>query len=141
MKRNQVAEQYRQIYTKHKAAAAAATLDDSQTKASTQSASTSNMDAIPRTSLLLSPDQLIREDYPVPFDESTAHQTVDYVFTKSEYAAVSDASPLYAIDCEMCYNIDGEMEIVWLAMVNERLECIYETFVSPKKKINNYLTQ
>lgn len=104
------------------------------------SPTTSHLDRIPRTSLLLSVKQMLREDYPLPFDQSTV-STSDYVFTKDEYEPVDDSSPLYSIDCEMCCNVDGEMETVWLAIVNERLECLYETFVKPQKKVINYLTK
>jgi RNA exonuclease 1 len=102
---------------------------------------TSDLDKIPRTSLLLNISQMLREDYPTEFDTSGAHNYSNYVYTNANYSPVTDESPLFSIDCEMCYNIDGEMEVVWLSLVNESLECVYETFVKPKKKIHNYLTQ
>ncbi len=111
------------------------------TSSSSSLANTSILDKIPRTSLILSVAQLLREDYPLPFDTSNSHDMTDYVFTKEKYKKVSEHSPLYSIDCEMCYNVDGEMEIVWIAIVNESLECVYESFVKPQKKIQNYLTQ
>ncbi len=77
----------------------------------------------------------------MPFDYSGTHNLSDYVFTKENYEKVTNKSPLYSIDCEMCYNEDGEMETVWLAMVDENLDCVYESFIKPKKKIRNYLTQ
>ena len=83
---------------------------------------------------------MIREDYPLPFDNSQTHDMSDYVYTKDVYEPVDNSSPLYSIDCEMCCNIDGEMETVWLSIIDEGLECIYETFVKPGKKITNYLT-
>lgn len=84
---------------------------------------------------------MVREDYPLPFDSSCSERVKSYVYTKQIYEPVHNASPLYSIDCEMCYNIDGEMEVVWLALANENLECIYETFVKPSRPIQNYLTQ
>jgi len=69
------------------------------------------------------------------------HSYDDYVYTSEKYKPVSKSSPLFSIDCEMCYNEDGEMEPMWLALVNENLECVYETFIKPKKRIRNYLTQ
>jgi hypothetical protein len=101
--------------------------------------STSEMDKIPRTSLLLSPIQLLREDYPLPFDTSRTYD--GYIHSKDEYVPVTNQSPLFAIDCEMCYNCDGEMEIVWFAMVNESGESVFETYIRPAKKILNYLTK
>ena len=84
---------------------------------------------------------MLREDYPLPFDEATHVRTQDYVFTNENYVECTNQSPMYSIDCEMCFNIDGEMEVVWLAVVNEHLECVYESFVKPAKKITNYLTK
>ncbi len=128
LKRKQVAEKYSKLYHQAK-----------KNKKNDQK-ETSVLDKIPRTSLLLSVSQMMREDYPLPFDNSSLHNYSDYVFSQDEYAEVTNESPLFSIDCEMCYNIDGEMETVWLAIVNENMECIYETLVKPRKKINNYLT-
>ena len=91
-----------------------------------------------RVSILLSVEQMLKEDYPLPFDPT--HDFSDYVFSKQNYEAVDDSSPMFGIDCEMCYNIDGEMEVVWIAIVDESLNCIYETLVKPSKPIVNYLT-
>lgn len=102
---------------------------------------TSDLDKIPRTSLMLNIVQMVREDYPLPFDPSSAEKLKDYVYSKEVYEPVNNSSPLYSIDCEMCFNIDGEMEVVWLAIADENLECVYETFVKPRKQIQNFLTQ
>lgn len=107
----------------------------------TSKSETSDLDKIPRTSLLLNVVQMVREDYPLPFDLSCSERLKEYIYTKDVYAPVNNSSPLYSIDCEMCYNIDGEMEIVWLALANENLECVYQTFVRPRRQIQNYLTQ
>lgn len=123
-------KQYKDLFEKLK--------NNQQKKLKTE---TSDLDKIPRISLLLNVVQMIREDYPLPFDLSCSERVREYVYTKDVYTPVSNSSPLYSIDCEMCNNIDGEMEIVWLALANENLECIYQTFVKPRRKIQNYLTQ
>lgn len=133
-KRNEVVDKYKRIFQKTKTSK----LSPSQ---ATESKSTSSLDKIPRSSLLMSLKQMVREDYPLPFDQSGTHRLSEYVFTKDSYLPVDNTSPLFSIDCEMCYNEDGEMETVWLALVNESLECVYETFIKPKKRINNYLTK
>ena len=130
-KRAEIVDKYKRIFEKTK----------SQKTSNSPDRSTSSLDKIPRTSLLMSLKQMVREDYPVPFDQSGSHNLSDYVFTKDSYLPVKNDSPLFSIDCEMCYNEDGDMETVWLALVNERLECVYETFIKPKKRINNYLTR
>ena len=91
-----------------------------------------------KISLLLSVEQMLKEDFPLPFDHTRDFKGFSY--SKPIYSPVNDSSPLFAIDCEMCYNIDGEMEVVWIAIVNENLECVYETLVKPYKKIQSYLT-
>ncbi len=101
---------------------------------------TFELDKISRVSLLLNIEQLVKEDYPIWFDEK-AHDLTDYVYSKVTYSPVTNKSPLYAIDCEMCYNIDGDLEVVWIAVVNEQLQCIYETYIKPMKKVANYLTR
>ncbi|RNA33498.1 RNA exonuclease NEF-sp isoform X2 [Brachionus plicatilis] len=128
IKRNQVVKQYKALFEKMKN-------DKNMAKSET-----SDLDKIPRKSLLLNVVQMIREDYPLPFDLSNSDRVKEYVYSKESYIAVNNSSPLFSIDCEMCYNIDGEMEIVWLALANENLECIYETFVKPRRQIQNYLT-
>lgn len=83
---------------------------------------------------------MLREDYPIPFDTSNRHKLSEYVFSHEKYEPVDNNSPLFSIDCEMCFNVDGDIEVVWLALVNENLECIYETYVKPSKTIKNYIT-
>lgn len=106
-----------------------------------ESSSSSDLDKIPRTSLLLNAVQMLRENYPLPFDTTSLTTTCEYVPTRDEYEPVSDHSPLFALDCEMCFNEDGEMELVWFAMVDETLQVVYETFVKPRKPIRRYLTK
>lgn len=134
IKAKKVVDEYRKLFYKLKS--------DNETRraAKTTLASTSDLDKISRKSLLLNAVQMIREDYPLPFDVSYENRLCDYVYTKDHYEPVTNASPLYSIDCEMCYNQDGEMEIVWFSMVNENFECVYETFVKPRKQIKDYLT-
>jgi RNA exonuclease 1 len=129
-----VAKKYRSLYEKSKTWS-------SKQGAFKKTVNTSELDKIPRISLLLNASQMLREDYPIPFDESKTHGFADFVYTKEHYEPVSNQSPLYSMDCEMVYNESGDMEIVWLAIVNENLECVYEAFVKPQKKIINYLTQ
>lgn len=141
-KRAEVAKSYRALYNNLTRRKNKPTSDEGNSSGGSSSdCNTSELDRIPRTSLLLSLNQMIREDYPVPFDESQKNKYREYIYTKERYEPVDDRkSALYSIDCEMCYNVDGEMEIVWIAMVNESGDCIYESFVKPAKTIKNYLT-
>lgn len=94
----------------------------------------------PRTKLLLSALQLVDEAYPLPLQGELANRFKDFVMTKSEYAPVTPSSPMFGLDCEMCYTSAGCNEVTRISIVNENYESIYETLVLPKNKILNYLT-
>lgn len=94
----------------------------------------------PRTKLLLSALQMVDEAYPVPLQGELANRFKDFVMTKSEYAPVTPASPMFGLDCEMCYTSAGCNEVTRISIVNENCESVYETLVLPKNKILNYLT-
>lgn len=82
---------------------------------------------------------MIKEDFPLPHLKSKS--TVEYVFTKPRYRPVNETSPIFGIDCEMCYNIYGDLEVIWLAVVNENLESVYVTYIKPLERVEDYLTQ
>lgn len=133
-------QKLKQVVEKYKKAFSSIKLRENGEASNDKVASSADLDKIPRTSLLLNPVQMIRENYPLPFDTTSIDRFSDYVNSKDEYEPVTDRSPLYALDCEMCFNEDGEMELVWFAMVDESLQVIYETFVKPRKPIRRYLT-
>ena len=58
-----------------------------------------------RFDLLLSATQLIKEEYPLPGYEEYRN----YSFTQEKYEPVTDRSPMFAIDCEWCTCIDGDI--------------------------------
>jgi len=53
--------------------------------------------------LLLSPTQLLMENFPLPGSENCK----DFVFTKDDYAPVTESSPMFSIDCEWVLCQDG----------------------------------
>lgn len=134
-------EKLKQVVKRYKKAFSSLKSKSTENSISASSSSSSELDKIPRTSLLLNPVQLIRESYPLPFDTTSTDRFADYVNSKDDYEPVSDRSPMFALDCEMCYNVDGEMELVWFAMVDEGLQVVYETFVKPRREIRRYLTK
>jgi len=107
-------------------------------KWSKQNKASSKINQLSKISLVLSVEQMLKEDFPLPFDHTRDFKGFSY--SKPIYTPINDSSPLFGIDCEMCYNIDSEMEVVWIAIVDENLECIYETLVKPYKQIQSYLT-
>lgn len=90
------------------------------------------MPKIPKTSLLLSPIQMLVEGYPMPYDE-------DIRILGSKFREVDANSPLFAIDCEMC--ITDKSELTKISIVDEELRVVYNELVIPDKPITNYLTR
>lgn len=87
---------------------------------------------ISKTSLLLSPIQQLVESYPMPFEE-------DIICLRTKFPAVSDDSPIFAIDCEMC--ITHKSELTRISIVDEELRTVYNELVKPPGLITNYLTR
>ncbi|XP_058797392.1 RNA exonuclease 5 [Phymastichus coffea] len=98
-------------------------------------------DQFSRTELILSPYQLIEENYPIPLKGGLAKKYVDYVLTKDEYDEVNSKSPMFGIDCEMCRTTIGCLELTRVSIVDEKLDIVYDTLVKPDNKITDYLTQ
>lgn len=98
-------------------------------------------DKFPRTKLLLSALQMVDEGYPMPLRGELNKHFSTYTMTKDKYAPVTNQSPLFGIDCEMCRTSKGVSELTRISIVNESFETIYETLVRPTNKIVDYLTQ
>lgn len=99
------------------------------------------VEAVARTQLLLSALQMVDEGYPIPLNGELANRYKNFVMTRDAYAPVTDASPMFGLDCEMCRTTAGINEMTRISIVNERYESIYETLVRPENKIIDYLTK
>ncbi|XP_067648146.1 RNA exonuclease 5 [Eurosta solidaginis] len=110
------------------------------TPAETQKNTLPTGEKFPRTKLLLSALQMVDEGYPMPLRGELSERFKGYVFTKDNYAPVTDQSPMFGVDCEMCKTIVGHNELTRISIVNEKFETIYETLVMPTNKIVDYLT-
>lgn len=97
-------------------------------------------DKFPRTQLMLSAWQLIEESYPVPLKGKLKSAYSDYVMTKDEYLPVTDKSPMFGLDCEMCITNAGS-ELTRVSVVDENHKTIYDTLVKPYNDITDYLTK
>ncbi|KAH8302031.1 hypothetical protein KR044_001960 [Drosophila immigrans] len=98
-------------------------------------------DKFPRTKLLLSALQMVDEGYPIPLQGELKGRFKNYVFTNKSYAPVTDQSPMFGVDCEMCRTVTGVNELTRISIVNEKYETVYETLVRPVNRITDYLTQ
>ncbi|KFM76397.1 putative RNA exonuclease NEF-sp, partial [Stegodyphus mimosarum] len=91
--------------------------------------------------LLLSPIQLVMENYPLPQSVYTSSKSENYIFTKDSYLPVTENSPMFALDCEMCRTAKNPSELTRIAIVDESLETVYETLVKPDERIVDYMTK
>ncbi|XP_016956022.1 uncharacterized protein LOC108028613 [Drosophila biarmipes] len=98
-------------------------------------------DKFPRTKLLLSALQMVDEGYPIPMQGELHNRFRSFKFTKQSYAPVTNRSPMFGVDCEMCQTVAGMNELTRISIVNESYQTVYETLVMPKNRITDYLTQ
>ncbi|XP_055014697.1 RNA exonuclease 5 [Boleophthalmus pectinirostris] len=87
------------------------------------------------TAYLLSEEERKKRHYPVigcPGCE-------DFVSTDCD-AEVTDSSPLFGLDCEMCLTDQGS-ELTRVSLVDSSGTCVLDELVKPRNKIRNYLTQ
>eukprot|EP00794_Sanderia_malayensis_P007732 gene7732-8572_t len=61
-----------------------------------------------------------------------------FVVTKTN--ATRNTKKVYALDCEMCYTVDG-LELTRVTMVDYNMTKVYDTFVKPEKPIIDYNTR
>lgn len=94
-----------------------------------------------RLHLLLSPIQMVMENFPLPQGVFQCANTEGYNLTKDIYSPVTAKSPMFALDCEMCRVVSGRMEVARVALVNEELETVYCSLVKPREKIIDYVTK
>jgi len=76
-------------------------------------------DMFPRTYLLLSLQQMVLENYPLPFEFEMATKYAAYKMSKKRYKEVSTNSPIFAVDCEMCMTDKNMSELTRIAIVDE----------------------
>ncbi|XP_052845798.1 LOW QUALITY PROTEIN: uncharacterized protein LOC128258286 [Drosophila gunungcola] len=98
-------------------------------------------DKFPRTKLLLSALQMVDEGYPIPMQGDLHSRFREFKFTKNSYEPVTNRSPMFGVDCEMCQTAAGFNELTRISIVNEEYKTVYETLVLPDNRITNYLTQ
>ncbi|XP_029595059.1 RNA exonuclease 5-like isoform X2 [Salmo trutta] len=87
------------------------------------------------TGYLLTQEDMIKKHFPVrgmPGSEG-------FVCTDSD-DCVTDSSPLYGLDCEMCLTERGN-ELTRISLVDSRGSCVLDELVKPPNRILNYLTQ
>ncbi|XP_061626540.1 RNA exonuclease 5-like isoform X4 [Phyllopteryx taeniolatus] len=86
------------------------------------------------TAYMLTQEEMIKRHYPVKglpgFED----------FACADCADVTDASPLFGLDCEMCLTVKG-YELTRVSLVEGGGKCVMDQLVKPDNKILDYLTQ
>ncbi|XP_040001312.1 RNA exonuclease 5-like isoform X2 [Xiphias gladius] len=87
------------------------------------------------TAYVLTQEEMIKRHYPVKgmpgFEEFVCTDCVD---------CVTDSSPLYGLDCEMCLTEKGN-ELARVSLVDSDGNCVLDELVKPQNRILNYLTK
>lgn len=110
----------------------------------------------PRTSYLMSKQELEENGFPVmelPIDQrgidcSSYLQLIPWPSTDIEESLGCDDKGeengtellIFSIDCEMVETAKGS-ELARISVINEALECLYDTFVKPENTITDYRTK
>ena len=70
--------------------------------------------------LLLSAFQMAEEGYPMRLDLPGLPELYkEFVFTNDSYEEVSEDSPMFSVDCEMCLTTSGRNELTRIREVTE----------------------
>ncbi|XP_068607010.1 RNA exonuclease 5-like [Brachionichthys hirsutus] len=87
------------------------------------------------TAYVLTQEEMIKKHYPVKgmpgFEEFISTGSVD---------CVTDGSPLYGLDCEMCLTEAG-YELARVSLVDSGANCVLDQLVKPPNRILDYLTR
>ncbi|GFS78575.1 RNA exonuclease 5 [Nephila pilipes] len=94
-----------------------------------------------KLNLLLSPIQMLMENYPFPGSNYKKSRCDNYILTKESYSPVTKDSPMFAIDCEMCVSTNRPRVLARIVVVDENYKTVYQSFVKPDVKITDYVTE
>uniref|UniRef100_A0A915N0K7 Exonuclease domain-containing protein n=1 Tax=Meloidogyne javanica TaxID=6303 RepID=A0A915N0K7_MELJA len=90
--------------------------------------------------MLMSLEQMVTSKFPFPseyFGEQLCNETIRS--TRKIYHQVSETSPIFTFDCEMCQTSIQQLELTRIS-VNEDGETVMDELVKPHNKIINYIT-
>uniref|UniRef100_A0A8D3E2Y6 RNA exonuclease 5 n=1 Tax=Scophthalmus maximus TaxID=52904 RepID=A0A8D3E2Y6_SCOMX len=88
------------------------------------------------TAYLLTQEEMVGSHYPVK-----GESLCDKIHINTESVdSVTDSSPLYGLDCEMCLTEKGN-ELTRVSLVDSDGNCVLDDLVKPETRILNYLTK
>lgn len=91
-------------------------------------------DPISRSDLIMTHEQMVEHGYPSTADPK-------FIPSLETYGKVTDLSPLFSLDCEMCLTKDQEYEVTRIILMNEDEEVVLDKFCLTTKPIIDYKTQ
>ncbi|GFY63124.1 RNA exonuclease 5 [Trichonephila inaurata madagascariensis] len=100
----------------------------------------SNYTSPSKLNLLLSPIQMLMENYPCPGSNYTKSRCNNYIYTKETYASATIDSPMFAINCQMCVTENRPRVLTRITVVDENLRTVFNSMVKPDCKITEYAT-
>ncbi|CAJ0586315.1 unnamed protein product, partial [Mesorhabditis spiculigera] len=86
-----------------------------------------------KSELVLSSTELIDFEYPFPSDT--------IIPTKELYAPITNQSPMFSLDCEMCITTSRMHELTRISLIREDGSVVFDTLVKPPRDIIDYLTK
>ena len=98
-----------------------------ETKASSNQTDVEERNSISlKLQLLLSMSQMIEESYPIPMKGYMYEKYSDYIMTSTDgYLPLTEKSPIYSVDCEMCLTSIGKNELTRVCVVDSNLQVVY----------------
>ncbi|KAF7632140.1 Exonuclease domain-containing protein [Meloidogyne graminicola] len=95
-----------------------------------------------KVQMLMSLEQMVTSKFPFPTDffVEQAYTGPKIRSTRKIYKQVSEASPIFVLDCEMCQTSVQQLELTRISVVNENGETVMDELVKPHNKIINYIT-
>uniref|UniRef100_A0A9J7WU30 RRM domain-containing protein n=2 Tax=Cyprinus carpio carpio TaxID=630221 RepID=A0A9J7WU30_CYPCA len=87
------------------------------------------------TNFLLTQQEMIKQKYPVKGGQGCE----GFMCTESD-GGVTDSSPLFGLDCEMCLTCAG-LEVTRVALVDSSGRCVLDELVKPPNPIIDYCTR
>ncbi|CAF2119965.1 unnamed protein product [Rotaria magnacalcarata] len=90
----------------------------------------SNTDQYSRVNLVLNLKQLITGNYPCPI----YNQFKNFKQIKSSYKPITSSSRIFALDVETYSDMINNRQVpYWISIVDEELNCIYQTLIKPNE--------
>ncbi|KAL7076587.1 hypothetical protein ACQ4LE_004459 [Meloidogyne hapla] len=95
-----------------------------------------------KAQMLMSLEQMVNSKFPFPTEYFADQACTEPKIrsTRKIYQQVSENSPIFTLDCEMCQTSIQQLELTRISVVNESGETVIDELVKPHNKIVNYIT-